>query len=254
MITLSIKPGETGIAVCPSQISPTLQVGQTLPTTPAGGVVIVALDGTTILLGPLQAGQQELIVPCQPDGMSLTLEVAALKQEDLPQHAPSLPPVGLGWPLWVWIVLGFLVVSLISTFIYIGKKQIQKESAKSPVIPPPSPEIRLQDHLRWAETAIFSETTESARTLYVRGYELTRAVLSARYEFQAPEATSPEFIGHFKSAMLRKGLHSQVNAAGAVVESIFSQADQVRFANENPPSESRKTFVSLLEKVSRNLL
>ncbi len=247
-----IQPGASIGVACPEGVAPSVKAGELLPADkPLFSVVNI--DGNKVILGPLKTGENSISIGCA-DGSVLPVRVAIaeVKKEDLPEKAPPLTPDKIAYPLWLWLAIVFGLLAIIGSYVgwFIWKKREIKKKFVPPPPPERTPEQKLEDFLSRARKEKASERDDfpSVKRLYSEGYELLRGFLEVKVGFKAPEATTKEFVGELKTALLTSQLKVPSAFAGQV-ESLMFQSDQVRFASETPPAENRQGFLNALEKV-----
>ena len=267
---LEVVPGQSVTVDCPANSVPGVKAGQSLPSAEKPLFFVVSVDGNKVVLGPLKQGENPVEVDCG-GGTSLALKVhvAEMKKEDLPEKAPLLNPEVLHYPFWlvVSVVGAFLLIVGSGAGFWFWKRRKHLQSKKASPLPQRNPEEKLQDLVKRAQKENWVSTSDPAliRRLYVEGYEVLRGFLEYRIEFKVPEATTKEFVGELKTAIARyHAAPLPVTKPGAPpprprpkigpafagqVEALMFQADQVRFASEEPPPDSRQGFIKGLEKV-----
>ncbi len=247
---LDVVPGSAVRVECPAGSAPLEAVGRKLPDDKAPWAVVMRADEHAVWLGPLKQGESPALdVPCGKDAsVAVKLKLVEVKAEDLPEHVPALAPTDLGYPLWLLLLVAFFFVSTLAAAFWIRRRH--GHTFSPPKIPPTrvaTPTEKFDELIRTAHKDAWTDPKSPARRLYAESYDVLRLYLESKLGFRAQEATTKEFLGELRAALLGKG-GTTLQTAG-LVESLLTQADQVRFAGENPASDARTAFLKGLETV-----
>jgi hypothetical protein len=251
-----VKAGDTLAFTCPTGTEPAVKAGDLVPTKEDPAFFVLHVEGQNLTLGPMKPGEVTSLGLCTGTE-TRTLRVEATSQEEVPKFtAPPLPPGVFEYPLWLWIVLALIIALLAAAGLYAWRWYHKRSASRRPALPLRTvpPDEAFEIFLRLVRDQKMAENADKAasKKLYGEGSEKLRGFLQLRLRFEAPGATSREFVSELKSALLvaqREG-RSLPPHFGQIVESLLTQADQVNFAGETPPTENRVAFAKALEKVA----
>jgi hypothetical protein len=269
-----IQPGDFVEAPCPAGAVPLVKEGQLWPSAtdapptaaaaPEGQpqkvtalLSVVKVRDNVAVLGPLKAGEYSGDFDCS-DGSKAPFAYA-LKQpnkDELPEHAGPVSPSALAYPWWYWLVLLGILLALVGVGFgverWVRSRGKPKKKRKKEAPPPPPPDEALKAFLRESEKSKWTESGDPkiVRETYVRAYDLLRSYLEFRLAFSAGADTTREFTGSFKSALaVQPHFQARLRTGPGLVDSLLTQADQVRFAGEMPDAETRRGFQASLREV-----
>lgn len=244
-----IPPGKTQDIKCPEGTRPIPKAGSFLPTEGKdANFVVVSVSEQTIVLGPLKAGEITLNNICR-DGDVLNFRIEAPDPQTLKKDLVPLGPNAVPYPLWLWAI-PVLILLLLGALIYLIKRFADARKRKTPirrVLRKRSPVEKMDDFIARVERELLLEKADikSSQFIYAEGITCMRVLLQKGLGFKNVGATTTEFIGEFKSQLLKKpGLLNQAQVAK--LESLFMQSKQVTYARENPDSLTKRAFFKLL--------
>lgn len=249
-LPLDVVPGSAARVECPAGSAPLEAVGRKLPDDKAPWAVVVRAEENALWIGPVKPGEPPVLeVPCGKDqSVAVKLRLVEVKPEDLPEHVAPLAPSNLSYPLWLLLIVAAFFAATLGGALWIRRRHAHTFSP--PKLPPTrtaTPTEKLDELIRTAHKEAWTDPGSPARRLYAESYDVLRLYLESKLGFRAQEATTKEFLGELRAALLGKG-GTTLQTAG-LVESLLNQADQVRFAGENPASEMRVAFLKGVETV-----
>jgi hypothetical protein len=256
-MSINIKPGDILELSCSGMATPQVAAGQIFPAeAKEKSFVIVSVNGSKTIVGPVRAGEFEVLIPCS-DGQIIkeTFNVKATPQDQLPPKQSPVLPIDLSFPIWFWIALALSIFTMcgiiFGTARYFNKKKIPVLKNNEP--PPLNGDEILMNYFRTVEGARWAERDDLhvVTELYSKGNDALRAFLEHRFHFKASWATTSEFLGTLKTSLMG---FSGLNELSHSVETLLSQADLVRFSKDLPPLEVRKNFLLNLRKIHADVL
>jgi len=248
-----VGPGLTFAFECPAGANVGLRPGDLFPPEKPV-VVVVSVQGTSVVFGALQGGEVKFEFPCAPE-MNVPVEFMQIAppKDDLPKHSGPLGPEKLSFPLFFWILLVFLLLSLIMTWVFFHFRAKQRKKmttlAKKKILTPAERYALYLNDVK-KEGWLKLKDPESARLLFARGYEALRGFLESIYKLKSESQTTREFLQGFRASGKVAGLNdTQIELIAMLLET----ADKVRFAGENPPSKDREEFYRRLADIYEKL-
>ncbi len=161
-------------------------------------------------------------VPVNTDpvpGVSIQPEKTPAAMTDIHDIKP-VQAAGFDAGLFLYALAGLVTIGLIGTLIYYLLRRRRPKNI--PVVPMPLPEetaCRLLDGLSAAETL-------SPREFYFRLCAILRGYIKDRFNINAPEMTTEEFLPWIKKIDMDRPL-------GHDVKKLLSTADPIKFAGVN---------------------
>lgn len=256
MEPILIPPGNTQLWKCPAGSAPTVAKGQILKVSDKAAMYVVDVSADGIILGPLLAGDFEVAGLCK-DQPAVRFQIEAPDPQKVDKNVQPLGPVGMAYPLWMWLAL-FVIVAAIGAVVWLVIRLLNaKEKGTlnlSAARLRKTPTEKMQNFLSKVDhqKLVDQPDVESSQLLYSETLKLLRALLQEAYGFKAPGATTTEFIGELKAQALRKpGLMSAPQTAQ--LESAFMQAKQVTYAREVPDLELRRSYLKSVRDFADHL-
>ena len=251
-VTTTIAAGSLVTVECPvpSELLPHQFIG------PEGqrDWVVVAVDGKTLLLGPLRPGPLIGSFECAA-GHSVNYQFEIQPTENPPQAQAPEVFVNVAWPLWFLVAVpvasAFLLFFVVRFFYrrHKTKKQKPKEVAPRPVLPA---DIRYRSFVRdlKARKLLFRQKGSELEETLSQCVKLLRQFLEHRFGFEARAATSSEFLGELKAASIKSFRKPEdARLVHQAVESIFVFTDRVQYSKESPNESQLKDMERQLLEV-----
>jgi hypothetical protein len=184
--------------------------------------------------------------------LSMSVKGALNKDDEKPEE--FLPPVSMGFPLWVVLVFGIFVIALIVVAAYLYRRW-SKNRKKKPVekiIEPPRPEdiVALEALRRVEEEALWK--SGKFKPHYFSISDILKVYLGTRYGFDAVESTAGEILKELeRKSVVSKGVVEEIAL-------LFHKLDLTKFTDQLPGEAEAKSIASeassLVEKTRRPIL
>lgn len=254
--TFLIPPGKTQTINCPAGTSPQVKAGAELPQAgPEATFVVLSVSESSLVLGPLKAGEFTLEGLCQK-GDQLSFQIEAPDPQKVQQTISPVSPLEMIYPTWIWF-LPILVLAILGALYFLIKKLLNRRKARFIKASPRrklSASEKMDDYIAKVEREKLLEESklESLQFIYSEGISKLRALLEAGLNFKNPGATSSEFMGEFKSRLPQNN-NFLSSAQVSQIESLFMQVKQVIYAQETPDELNKKAFFKNLKEISQVL-
>jgi len=256
-MTIKVTPGSMVELECPESSLPLVKVGESYPLeAKEKQYSIIFIKDRLVGIGPQSAGDYEIRIKCSNGTeQSQSISLVALNQNELPEKEPPVNPFGLAFPMWFWIAI-LLAILFIAGGVWAVLRKISKKQAqpkKETEDAEATGQELLENYFRVMERGKWTskEDPQAISELYSKGQEYLRAFLEYRLRFKASWATSHEFLGALKSAVLS---FPSLHEISFQVEGLLNQADLVRFSKDTPPAEARENFIKNLYKIHKSVL
>ncbi len=133
-------------------------------------------------------------------------------------------PTGHEWVLWLLVATAVMVVvGVVAWFI---SRRLAKRSERLAPPPPPPPHVVAWERLQRALGQI-----HEAERFCVEVSQIIRDYLEQRFDLQAPDRTTEEFLFELQSSQRLATEHKQLLA------DFLSACDMVKFAKAEPPEQ-----------------
>ncbi len=240
----SLKPGESQIFSCPDNAKHGVTQAQLYPKAEPS-VWIVPKTPQELIISPLRYGTHQIEVLCTP-GTSQKIVINLMANESAKQIPPD-PPLGLLQPqipigFFVLWFLALLAISFLSLRLYRNFTK-DKNSDGSQTNIYVDPEADYKAWLRLLSDLRLNSQDRSKMTQEIS--PRFRKFLEYKLQFAADWATTPEFLGALKSALIGQNLEDSFYHD---LERGLYQLDAIRFSKQKVEDQE---FESILQNFSK---
>lgn len=253
------------------------QDGMTLAPIPGGpswleqGYIIIdprlrrGQDGALAVISPLRqgGGSLEPMLVLDPEGKPvartspwrITGVTSNLKPEESspgaqPSPAPARGPLALALPTWVWVVISILLSGAVGAGLFWAVRRWKqwRQARAIPAVekapPPKAEDVEALDTLGTIKNADW-QTPAKRKMLYFGISDAIKRYSGRRWEFDAQESTTDEFIeGLRRSSGESENRISEMSA-------VFEKLDIVKFADHIPEPNEGFELIERIEKFVR---
>ena len=188
--------------------------------------------------------------PWRITGVTSNLKPEESSPQAQPSAAPARGPLALSLPAWVWVLILVLAGGLLAVGVTWGVRRWKqwRQSRSKPVqekAPPPKAEdVEALDALGNIKNADW-QTPAKRKILYFSMSDAIKRYAGRRWEFDAQESTTDEFIEG-----LRRSSGEPENRI-TEMSAVFEKLDIVKFADHVPEPDEGLELIARLEKFVR---
>jgi hypothetical protein len=248
---------------CPTGTQPIYTAGTFYPNEKEATLYILEVKGNHYVLGPIQAGKFEGIDLCgsSPSPGALNYELMLPPQSQMPKPIPPAPPMNVGFP-WAWLLMIVLILLAIASVllgsVYFWRLHQKKKLAqpkKKKIVLTPEEQLKAWVQQQRDDPKRYEEDLALQKDIFDQGWHRLRKYLEQRFQVQAPGATSREFPGELKAALI---VWKQRNPQDRVpenlvprVETLISQSQAAVYSQTRFDAAVVKSFIEQIRSLHR---
>ena len=165
-----------------------------------------------------------------PDPADATNAVASAEIPDIRGLKDMVDiPTGNEWVLWLFVAAAVLVVAGVAAWFV--RHRLAKRSDELALPPPPPPHVVAWERLQRALGLI-----HEAEQFCTEVSQIIRVYLEERFNLQAPDRTTEEFLLELQFSKRLANEHKQLLA------DFLGECDMVKFAKAEPPEQELRNL------------
>jgi len=252
-MTIELNAGETFDVSCPNGDRPILKIGDKLPDENNTLAKVLKIKKEAVTLGPFKTGNLTFTLPCSSSNVPVEASVKELNPQAAAQHYSSLNAEKVDYPLSFFILILFLILSTIGSFLYLKNKRKIKVIPAEKKATPKDPRSELEKFLLHCETNIINPENKH----FHESYKLLRKFLEKENNLNTRSMTTGEFLGTFRALGLKQSKNQNLISQ---LEYVLKTSDDVRFAGrvvsaqmwQDYLSKTKAIFLAFPKKVESN--
>jgi hypothetical protein len=236
-MAIVLNAGETFNVSCPNGDRPILKIGEKIPDEKNTLVKVLKIKNEVVTLGPFKTGNLTFSLPCSSSNIPIEATVKELNPEAASQHYSSLNPEKVDYPLSFFILIIFLILSALGSFLYLKNKRKNKLIPSEKKTPVKDPRLELEKYLLHCETNIKNPENKH----FHESYTLLRKFLEKENKLNTRSLTTGEFLGTFRALALQQSTNQKLLSQ---LEYVLKTSDDVRFAGRVVSSQMWQDYLS----------
>jgi len=234
---IEINAGETFDVSCPNGEHPVLNIGDKLPDEKDVLLKVQNIKKEIVTFGPFKTGKLSFNLPCSSSSIPVEASIKELIPQAAAQRYSSLNAEKVDYPLSFYILILFIILSIVGSFIYLKNKRKNKTVQPEKKAPPKNPRSELEKHLLHCETSIHNPETRH----FHETYKLLRNFLEKENKLNTRSLTTGEFLGTFRALGLQQSRNQNLVSQ---LEYVLKTSDDVRFAERVVSPEMWQDYIS----------